>query len=140
MYTNGNGGGRRNLSPWLVYGAIAVALLIGIYLVLSLLTAGFNKHFALVAGLLLLLINARELMQGWSNRDIRMPLANALMGVALVFVWLTAISALFWLPAIGLAIAAVPLGIGRATATSYIGAARSAAERVQRSVSRARLN
>jgi hypothetical protein len=140
MYANGNGNGRRNLSPLIIYGAIGVAVLFGIYLLLSFLTAGFDKYFALGAGLLLLLINARELMAGWANRDVRLPLANVLVGVGLIFVFLTAVSLLFWLPAIALGVAAVPLGIGRASAVTYIGAARSAAERVQRSVTKARLN
>jgi hypothetical protein len=64
MYPNGNNNGRRALSPLILYGAVAVALLFALYLLISLFTAGFDKHFALVAGALLLLINARELLGG----------------------------------------------------------------------------
>jgi hypothetical protein len=140
MYPNGNNNGRRALSPLILYGAVAVALLFALYLLISLFTAGFDKHFALVAGALLLLINARELLGGLTNRDVRIPLANSMVGLALVFVWLTALSVLFWLPALALGGLAVPLALNRATAVTYIGAARSAADRVQRSLSKVRFN
>lgn len=142
MYGNGNGNGKygRRFSPLVVYGAVAVAALFAVYLLLRVFTAGFNMHFALVAGVLLLLINGRELLAGFTNRDTRTPLANTLVGAGLICVWLTILSALFWLPAILLAGAALPLALNRATAVTYIGAARSAAARVQRSLQKARLN
>jgi hypothetical protein len=142
MY-NGNGnrsiGGFRIPSIY-IYVAVAIVAVIAISLVGGLLSAGMQAYFALGAGVLLLLGNVRELVSYGQNAGA--ALMNTLIGGALVLFFLgNAFGWVWYIPALALLLAALPLGLRRAAVyTAYLDAARTMSNTVRRAVgSRSRI-
>ncbi|MCG8349053.1 MAG: hypothetical protein MI924_14880 [Chloroflexales bacterium] len=132
-----NIGGFR-IKPMYMYVAIGVVILLAIYFVMRFLNTGLVMHFGLVAGVLLLLANLRELIgMSYAQRG-STALLNSLIGGALFFAWLSQLAgALFWIPAVLLMVVAVPLVLGRVSVYStYVQTARSAVSNMRRAVGR----
>ncbi|HNP85721.1 MAG: hypothetical protein JST60_09890 [Chloroflexi bacterium SZAS-1] len=139
MY-NGNGssysGGpyrRRTGVPSLyLYIAIGVLVLFGIWALLSFFRVGIDGYFALVAGILLVLGNLRDLIANPSMQRSNVSLLNTLIGGGLIFFFLgkggfPPFMAGWYIPAIVLMLIAAPLMLGRAVVyTAYLNTARRA--------------
>jgi hypothetical protein len=141
---NGNGSGNYTtiggfrIKPIYLYIAALIVVLVAIYFVMRFFNAGLQLHFGAFAGLLLLLANVRELIGGSVGQRGSTALLNVLVGAGLIFAWLaTIVNALLWLPALILVGIATPLIFGRASVyRGYIGAARTAADTVRRTLVR----
>ncbi|HZG69041.1 MAG TPA: hypothetical protein VEZ12_20070 [Herpetosiphonaceae bacterium] len=109
-------GGRFEIPQRYVYIAAAIGLLVGVYLVYQLLTAGLQSYLAVIAGVMLLIGNAPELVRSLQRREIGLAMLNTLVGAALVSFFLGSILAkiVFWPLAIVLLALALPLTINRA--------------------------
>ncbi len=109
-------GGRFEIPQRYVYIAAAVGLLVGVYLVYQLLTAGLQSYLAVIAGVMLLIGNAPELVRSLQRREVGLAMLNTLVGAALVSFFLGSILAkiVFWPLAILLLGLALPLTINRA--------------------------
>ncbi len=119
-----------------VYIALGVAALLVLLLVGRLLTAGVQSYFALGVGLLLTLGNLRELIGAPTGLNRNGALMNVMLGLGLVCFFLGAVLGwMLYIPALVLLIAAVPLALQRSTVyTAYLGAARTLADGVRRTV------
>ena len=120
-------GGRFEIPQRYVYIAAAVGLLVGIYLVYQLLTAGLQSYLAVIAGVMLLIGNAPELVRSLQRREIGLAMLNTLVGAALVSFFLGSILAaiVFWPLAIVLLALSLPLTINRVgVAAAYLRGAR----------------
>jgi hypothetical protein len=147
MY-NGNGNGYRGagrgglgIPPIYIYVAVGIAAVILLSLVGGLLSAGMQAYFALAVGVLLLLGNARDLIPGALPSQ-GTALFNALLGAALVLFFLgSAFGWVWYVPALALLLAGLPLAVRRAAVyTAYIDAGRTMVDGVRRVVgSRARM-
>ena len=109
-------GGRFEIPQRYVYIAAAIGLLVGVYLVYQLLTAGLQSYLAVIAGVMLLIGNAPELVRSLQRREVGLAMLNTLVGAALVSFFLGSILAkiVFWPLAILLLGLALPLTINRA--------------------------
>ncbi len=109
-------GGRFEIPQRYVYIAAAVGLLVGVYLVYQLLTAGLQSYLAVIAGVMLLIGNAPELVRSLQRREVGLAMLNTLVGAALVSFFLGSLLAkiVFWPLAIVLLGLALPLTINRA--------------------------
>ena len=149
MYTgNGNGGHNGNgnyttiggfrVRPIYLYAAVAVVVVVVAYFVVRLFNTSAVMHFGMIAGVLLLLANLRELLGSSFAQRNSTALLNCLIGGALIFAWLSQLmSLLLWIPAIALLAIATPLTLGRsAVYTTYVAAARSAVSNARRAVGR----
>ncbi len=96
--------------------AIIVALVIGVFLVYRLLTAGLQAYLALITGVMLLIGNAPELVRSIQRREIGLAMLNTLVGLGLIayFVGTITIAPLFWPLSIVFLLLALPLTINRA--------------------------
>jgi hypothetical protein len=120
-------GGRFRISQRWLYIAAAFGLLVGMVIVYRLLTAGLQSYLALIAGTMLLVGNAPELLQSMQRRDLGAAMLNTLVGLALVsyFVGSILLRAIFWPIAIVLLALAIPLVFNRARmAGTYLNTAR----------------
>ncbi len=109
-------GGRFEIPQRYVYIAAAIGLLVGVYLVYQLLTAGLQSYLAVIAGVMLLIGNAPELVRSLQRREVGLAMLNTLVGAALVSFFLGSILAkiVFWPLVIVLLGLALPLTINRA--------------------------
>ena len=109
-------GGRFEIPQRYVYIAAAIGLLVGVYLVYQLLTASLQSYLAVIAGVMLLIGNAPELVRSLQRREVGLAMLNTLVGAALVSFFLGSILAkiVFWPLAILLLGLALPLTINRA--------------------------
>ncbi len=109
-------GGRFEFPQRYVYIAAAIGLLVGVYLVYQLLTAGLQSYLAVIAGVMLLIGNAPELVRSLQRREVGLAMLNTLVGAALVSFFLGSIltKIVFWPLAIVLLGLALPLTINRA--------------------------
>ena len=139
---NGNGGytsiGGFRVKPIYLYIAGLIAVLEAIYFVMRFFSAGLQMHYGAFAGVLLLIGNLRELIGASAGQRGSTALLNVLIGGGLIFAWLSAFfGALMWVPALILIGIAAPLIFGQASVyRGYIGAARSAADTVRRTLVR----
>ena len=108
--------GRLHIPQRFVIIAAAVGLLVGMYLVYQLLTAGLQAYLAVVAGAMILIGNAPELARSLQRREIGLAMLNTLVGLALVsyFVGSLIFSIVFWPLALLLLALALPLTMNRA--------------------------
>ena len=119
--------GRFHIPQRFVIIAAVVGLLVGMYLVYQLLTAGLQSYLAVVAGVMLLIGNAPELMRSLQRREIGLAMLNTLVALALVFYFIGSLVAgiIFWPLALLLLVLALPLTINRAgIAGAYLRGAR----------------
>lgn len=120
-------GGRFQIPQRWLYIAAAFGLLVGMVLVYRLLTAGLQSYLAVIAGGMLLIGNAPELVRSLQRREIGLAMLNTLVALALVSFFLGSLIAkiIFWPLAILLLALAVPLTINRAgVAGAYLNGAR----------------
>ncbi|MFO7169229.1 MAG: hypothetical protein DIU80_014490 [Chloroflexota bacterium] len=145
MY-NGNGNwsaGRSGMRipPIYIYVAVGIAAVLLLSLVGGLLSAGMQAYFALAVGALLILGNLRDLLPSMVPSP-GAALMNVLLGVALALFFLgSAFGWIWYIPALALLIAALPLALRRAVVYSaYLDAGRTMVDGVRRVVgSRARI-
>ena len=107
--------------------AAVVGLLVGIFLVYQLLTAGVQAYLAIIAGVMLLIGNAPELIRSLQRREIGLAMLNTLVGLALVLYFVGRIFAafIFWPLTALLLVLAVPLVFNRAAmAGAYLNGLR----------------
>jgi hypothetical protein len=100
-----------------------IGLLVGIYVVYHLLTAGLQAYVALIAGAMILIGNGPALIQSLQRRELGLAMLNTLVGGALVTFFLGTIllKIVFWPIAIVLLGLALPLTINRAgVASTYL--------------------
>ena len=119
--------GRLRIPQRFVIIAAVVGLLVGMYLVYQLLTAGLQAYLAVVAGVMLLIGNAPELVRALQRREIGLAMLNTLVGLALVCYFIGSLIAgiIFWPLALLLLVLALPLTINRAgIAGAYLRGAR----------------
>jgi hypothetical protein len=138
---NGYGRGGWRIPPIYIYLAVGIAAVLLLSLVGGLLSAGMQAYFALAIGALIILGNLRDLLPG-SLPNPSTALMNVLLGAALVLFFLGSAFGWFWyVPALALLIAGVPLALRRATVyTAYIDAGRTVVGGVRRVVgSRSRI-
>ena len=110
-----------------VYIAAAFGLLVGMFLVYRFLTAGLQSYLAVIAGIMLLIGNAPELVRALQRREIGLAMLNTLVGLSLVSFFLGSLIAkiVFWPLAILLLALALPLTVNRAgVARAYLRGAR----------------
>ncbi|MBK9943139.1 MAG: hypothetical protein U0Z44_16930 [Kouleothrix sp.] len=145
---NGNGnsysGGpyrrRSGVPPLYLYIGIGILVLFGIWAVLSFFRAGISGYFALIAGVLLVLGNLRDLISNPYMQRGNVSLLNTLIGGGLIFFFLGegGFPPFLWgwyIPAIVLMLIAAPLMLGRAVVyTAYINTARRAIGTVKNAV------
>jgi uncharacterized membrane protein YdbT with pleckstrin-like domain len=96
-------------------------------IVYHLLTAGLQSYLALIAGAMLLVGNAPELLQSMQRRDLGVAMLNTLVGLGLIsyFVGSIILKIVFWPVALVLLALAIPLVFNRAkTAGAYLNTAR----------------
>jgi hypothetical protein len=93
-----------------------IGLLVGIYVVYQLLTAGLQAYVAVIAGGMLLIGNGPALIQSLQRRELGLAMLNTLVGGALVtfFLGTIVLKIVFWPIAIVLLGLALPLTINRA--------------------------
>src|SRR5688572_4130265 len=138
----GNGSPRRGsgIPPLYLYIGVGLLVLLGIWLLLSFFKAGIDGYFALVAGILLVLGNLRDLIANPYPQRSSVSLLNTLIGGGLIFFFLgkgsfPPLGGIWYVPALLLMIIAAPLMLGRAAVyTAYIGTARNAIGSVRRLV------
>jgi hypothetical protein len=136
----GNGTTRPGIPQLYVYLGIGVLVLLGIWLVSSFLKPGIDGYFALVAGILLVLGNLRDLLMNPYPQRSNVALINTLIGGALVFFWLgkggfPPLGLIWYVPAVVMLLVATPLMIGRASVyTAYVNTARSLVDGARRVV------
>lgn len=120
----------RSRNQTILYLFAIVGVLVAIYILYGLLTAGVQAYIALIAGLMLLVGNIPELVRSLQQRVFGTAMFNALIGLSLICYFLgSALSQIIFYPlTIVLLLAALPLAINRAGATrAYLGAARTLA-------------
>ena len=120
-------GGRFQIPQRWVYIAAAFGLLVGMLLIYRLLTAGLQSYLALIAGVMLLIGNAPELVHSLQRRDLGAAMLNTLVGLALVsyFIGSIVLKVVFWPVALVLLALAIPLVFNRAQmAGTYLNTAR----------------
>jgi hypothetical protein len=134
-----NGGSGRRIPPLYIYIGIGVLVLLGIWLVVSLLRPGIDGYYALGAGVLLLIGNLRDILMP-SNERSNVGLFNALVGGGLISFWLAKggfppLGGLWYIPAVLALVLAAPLMLGRAAVYSaYVNTARSLVDNARRAV------
>ena len=150
MY-NGNGNGSKysngtttsrasGISPLYLYIGIGLAVLLGIWLLSSFFRAGIEGYFTLIAGVLLVLGNLRDLIANPYAQRSNIALLNTLIGGGLIFYFLgrgsfPPIGGFWYAPAVLMLLIAAPLMIGRASVYSvYLGAARNVVGGIRRVV------
>lgn len=111
--------GAFRVNPIVFYGVISLLVLVGVLFVMRFLDTALVVHFGMAAGALLLVANVRELLgtqDTFTQQHRSTALMNSLIGAALLCAWLSQlVTTLFWIPAIVLIGAAVPLVIQRST-------------------------
>ena len=132
--------GRRTpfgIRPLYLYIAIGILVLIALWFLFGLLTAGITAYFSLAAGILLVLGNLRDVIANPYPQKANTALINTLIGVALVMFFAgSAFGTLWFIPAVLLLLVAAPLMLGRAEVyASYMLAARTTADGVRRVIS-----
>lgn len=130
---NGYGRGGMRIPSIYIYVAVGIAAVILLSLVGGLLSAGMQAYFAVAVGALLILGNLRDLLPG-SVPNQGAALMNVLLGAALVLFFLGSAYGWFWfVPALALLVAGVPLALRRATVyTAYLDAGRTVLDGVRR--------
>lgn len=126
------------VKPLYLYIAAGIAFLLVLYLLTRLLNTSLVMHFGLLAGVLLLLANGRELIGQSYGQPKSTAMLNVLIGGSLLFAWLSQIiSSVMWAPAVGLLVVAAPLAFGRASVyRTYMQTARGAMQNIRQIVSR----
>jgi hypothetical protein len=135
MY-NGNGNGSKysngttrrvsTIPPLYLYIGIGIAVVLGIWFLSSFFRAGIEGYFALVAGVLLVLGNLRDLIANPYAQRSKIALLNTLIGGGLIFYFLgrggfPPLAGFWYLPAVLMLLIAAPLMIGRASVyTAYL--------------------
>jgi hypothetical protein len=139
-YGNGATGRVSGIPPLYLYIGIALAVLLGIWLLSSFFAAGIQAYFALTAGVLLVLGNLRDLIANPYAQRSNIALLNTLIGGGLIFYFLGSggfppLGGIWYIPAVLMLLIAAPLMIGRASVyTVYLGAARTAVGSIRRVV------
>lgn len=119
--------GRSRNQTWLYILAL-IGVLVAIYFVYQLLTAGLQAYLALIAGVMLLIGNFPELVRSLQQRRIDNSMLNTLVGLALIayFIGSIVVAPLFWSLSILMLFAALPLTLNRAgVARAYMNGAMS---------------
>ena len=139
-YGNGSSGRFSAIPPLYLYIGIGLAMLLGIWLLSSFFRAGIEGYFTLVAGVLLVLGNLRDLLANPYAQRSNIALLNTLIGGGLIFYFLgrggfPPIGGFWYAPAVLMLLIAAPLMIGRASVYSvYLGAARNVVGGIRRVV------
>jgi hypothetical protein len=137
---NGTPRGAAALPPLYLYIGIGLLVLLGIWLLSSFFRAGIEGYFTLVAGVLLVLGNLRDLIANPYAQRSNIALLNTLLGGGLIFYFLgrgsfPPIGGFWYIPAVLMLLIAAPLMIGRASVYAvYLGAARKLVGGVRRVV------
>ncbi len=146
MYNGSNGNGFNNYASaignrmrgrkWILYLAMGGAILLAAWVVFQFFNVSLVMHYSVAAGIVLLLINARDLLANQTINQRGSALANLMVGGGLVFAWVSQFfGPLFWIPALILLVAALPLAIGRTqTYRTYLNTARGVYEQARRTV------
>jgi hypothetical protein len=139
-YSNGSSGRFSAIPPLYLYIGIGLVVLLGIWLLSSFFRAGIEGYFTLVAGVLLVLGNLRDLLANPYAQRSNIALLNTLIGGGLIFYFLgrgafPPLGGLWYAPAVLMLLIAAPLMIGRASVYSvYLGAARNVVGGIRRVV------
>jgi hypothetical protein len=139
-YSNGSSGRFSAVPPLYLYIGIGLVVLLGIWLLSSFFRAGIEGYFTLVAGVLLVLGNLRDLLANPYAQRSNIALLNTLIGGGLIFYFLgrggfPPLGGLWYAPAVLMMLIAAPLMIGRASVyTVYLGAARNVVGGIRRVV------
>ena len=139
-HSNGSSGRFSAIPPLYLYIGIGLVVLLGIWLVSSLFQAGIEGYFTLIAGVLLVLGNLRDLLANPYAQRSNIALLNTLIGGGLIFYFLgrggfPPLGGLWYAPAVLMMLIAAPLMIGRASVYSvYLGAARNLVGGIRRVV------
>ena len=107
--------------------AAAIGIVLAMFLVYQLLTAGLQSYVAVIAGTMILIGNAPELIRSFQRREMGLAMLNTLVGLALVFFFIGSLLAkiIFWPLTILLLGLALPLTVNRAgVARAYLSGAR----------------
>src|SRR6478735_7171226 len=111
----GSGTPRRGagIPPLYIYIGVGILALLGIWLLLSFFRAGIDGYFALLAGVLLVLGNLRDLIANPYAQRGNVSLLNTLIGGGLIFFFLgkgnfPPIGGIWYVPAIILMLIAAP--------------------------------
>jgi hypothetical protein len=135
----GNGLPRRNfgIRPLYLYIGIGILVLIALWFVSNLIGGLVQSWYALVAGVLLVLGNLRDVILNPYPQRSNTALLNTMIGAALILFFVgSAFGALWYIPAVLLLLIAAPLMLGRADVyAAYMMTARNAADGVRRVIS-----
>ena len=139
-YGSGVSGRVSALPPVYLYIGIGILVLLGIWLLLSFFRAGIEGYFTLVAGILLVLGNLRDLIANPYAQRSNIALLNTLIGGGLIFYFLgrggfPPLGVFWYVLAVLMLLIASPLMIGRASVYGvYLGAARNVVGGIRRAV------
>jgi hypothetical protein len=139
-YSNGSSGRFSAIPPLYLYIGIGLVVLLGIWVISSLFQAGIEGYFTLIAGVLLVLGNLRDLLANPYAQRSNIALLNTLIGGGLIFYFLgrggfPPLGGLWYAPAVLMLLIAAPLMIGRASVYSvYLGTARNVVGGIRRVV------
>ncbi|HEY0607977.1 MAG TPA: hypothetical protein VGD58_34010 [Herpetosiphonaceae bacterium] len=117
----------RNSQTW-IYILALIGVLVAVYVVYRLLTAGLQSYLALIAGVMLLIGNFPDLVRSVQQRRIDNSMLNTFIGLGLVtyFIGSIVLAPLFWSLSIVMLIAALPLTLNRASVSkAYINGFRT---------------
>jgi hypothetical protein len=117
-----------------IYIFALVGVLVAVYIVYQLLTAGLQAYLALIAGVMLLIGNLPELARSLQQRQFGTGVHNSLIGLALIcyFIGQIILTVLFWPLAIVLLFIAAPLTLNRVgVAKAYASAGRNIVSQVR---------
>ena len=100
---------------YVIIGSV-VLLLFGIFVVYRFMTAGLQSYMAVIAGVMLLIGNAPELVRSIQRREIGLSMMNTLIALALVcyFIGRIIFPFVFWPLSVLMLVLALPLTINRA--------------------------
>ncbi len=124
--------GRSRRDTWIYIFAI-IGVLVAMYVVYSLLTAGLQAYIALIAGVMLLVGNLPDLTRALQQRQLGTAMMNTLIGLALIAYFAGALLPwLFYPLTILLLLAAAPLAINRVDVTrAYLSVGRAIASQAR---------
>jgi hypothetical protein len=115
-------------------GVLGLILLLALSsVIMGALAGSLVMHFGVVAGVILLLANVREMIGKAHAQRNGTALLNTLVGGSLVAAWIAQALPLFWLPAVLMLAVAAPLAVGRSGVyLTYVQTARNVSDRVRR--------
>jgi hypothetical protein len=137
-YYSGRSSRSGRIAPLYLYIGVGILVLLGIWLLAGFVRTGVEGYFTLVAGVLLIVGNLRDLIRSPFIGRENTALLNTLIGGSLIGFFLgrggfPPLGSVWYIFAVALLLIAAPLMLGRASVYSaYLGTAKNAVGAVRR--------